>query len=68
MIPALADRENVHVLRTLDDALRLEQALAPAAHIAIVGAGLIGQEVASSAVARGVEATLIDAAPTRSTR
>ena len=29
MIPALADRENVHVLRTLDDALRLEQALAP---------------------------------------
>jgi 3-phenylpropionate/trans-cinnamate dioxygenase ferredoxin reductase subunit len=63
MIPALADRENVHVLRTLDDALRLESALATSGHIAIVGGGLIGQEVASSAVARGVQATLIDAVP-----
>ena len=61
MIPALAGRENVHVLRTLDDALRLQNALATSEHIAIVGAGLIGQEVASSAVARGVKATLIDA-------
>jgi 3-phenylpropionate/trans-cinnamate dioxygenase ferredoxin reductase component len=63
MIPALAGRENVHVLRTLDDALRLEVALAGSEHIAIVGGGLIGQEVASSAVARGVKATLIDAVP-----
>ncbi len=63
MIPALGGRENVHVLRTLDDALRLETALAGSGHIAIVGGGLIGQEVASSAVARGVKATLIDAVP-----
>ncbi len=63
MIPALAGRENVHVLRTLDDALRLEQALTASEHIAIVGGGLIGQEVASSAVARGLKATLIDAVP-----
>jgi 3-phenylpropionate/trans-cinnamate dioxygenase ferredoxin reductase subunit len=61
MIPALEDRDNVHVLRTLDDALRLHDALAASEHIAIVGGGLIGQEVASSAVARGVRATLIDA-------
>jgi 3-phenylpropionate/trans-cinnamate dioxygenase ferredoxin reductase subunit len=61
MIPALKDRENVHVLRTLDDGLRLHDALAAGEHIAIVGGGLIGQEVASSAVARGVKATLIDA-------
>ncbi len=63
MIPALANREDVHVLRTLDDALRLHDALAASEHIAIVGAGLIGQEVASSAVARGVKATVIDAVP-----
>ena len=54
-------RDNVHVLRTLDDALASTQALATAGHIAIVGAGLIGQEVASAAVARGIKATLIDA-------
>ncbi len=37
--------------------------MAGAGHIAIVGAGLIGQEVASAARARGIAATLIDAAP-----
>jgi len=50
-------------LRTLDDAIRLDAALVHAERIAIVGAGLIGQEVASSAAARGIHATLIDAAP-----
>ena len=55
--------EHAHTLRTLDDALRLDAALATASHVAIVGAGLIGQEVASAARARGIAATLIDAAP-----
>jgi NADPH-dependent 2,4-dienoyl-CoA reductase/sulfur reductase-like enzyme len=55
--------EHALTLRTLDDALRLDEALARAARIAIVGAGLIGQEVASAARSRGVAATLIDAAP-----
>jgi NADPH-dependent 2,4-dienoyl-CoA reductase/sulfur reductase-like enzyme len=54
--------EHAHTLRTLDDALRLDEALARARHVAIVGAGLIGQEVASAARARNIEATLIDAA------
>jgi len=62
-LPGLAGRPNVHVLRTIDDSLRLDAALATADHIAIVGAGLIGQEVASSAAARGIKATLIDAVP-----
>jgi 3-phenylpropionate/trans-cinnamate dioxygenase ferredoxin reductase subunit len=59
-LPGLA---HAHTLRTLDDALRLDEALATASHVAIVGAGLIGQEVASAARARGIAATLIDAAP-----
>ena len=68
-LPALAGRANVHVLRTLDDALRLDAALAASEHIAIVGAGLIGQEVASSAVARGVQRHADRRRrPTRSTR
>jgi NADPH-dependent 2,4-dienoyl-CoA reductase/sulfur reductase-like enzyme len=58
-LPGLA---HAHTLRTLDDAIRLDEALAAARHIAIVGAGLIGQEVASAARARGIAATLIDAA------
>jgi NADPH-dependent 2,4-dienoyl-CoA reductase/sulfur reductase-like enzyme len=62
-LPGLAGRANVHTLRTLDDALRLDEALATTQRLAIVGAGLIGQEVASAARARGVDATLIDAAP-----
>jgi NADPH-dependent 2,4-dienoyl-CoA reductase/sulfur reductase-like enzyme len=63
-LPGLAGRPNVHVLRTLDDSIRLDAALTTANRIAIVGAGLIGQEVASAAVARCIEATLIDAVPT----
>jgi NADPH-dependent 2,4-dienoyl-CoA reductase/sulfur reductase-like enzyme len=61
-IPALDGRANVQVLRTLDDALALRAALRPGARLAIVGAGLIGQEVAAAARAAGAEATLIDAA------
>ena len=49
-------------LRTLDDALRLDEAMDHARSIAIVGAGLIGQEVASAARARNLRTTLIDAA------
>ena len=54
--------EHAHTLRTLDDAIRLDGAMRRAQSIAIVGAGLIGQEVASAARARNLEATLIDAA------
>ena len=61
-IPALDGRAQRQVLRTLDDALALRDALRPGARLAIVGAGLIGQEVASAARASGAEVTLIDAA------
>jgi NADPH-dependent 2,4-dienoyl-CoA reductase/sulfur reductase-like enzyme len=50
-------------LRTLDDARRLRDRLTPRARIAVIGAGLIGQEIASAAVAAQAHATLIDAAP-----
>src|SRR3954468_19975664 len=62
MIPALESRANVQVLRTLGDALALRGALRPGVWLAVVGAGLIGQEVAAAARAAGAEGTLIDAA------
>lgn len=49
-----------HVLRTLDDALGLRAALHPGVRLAIVGAGLIGCEVAASARALDVTVHLLD--------
>lgn len=48
------------VLRTLDDALALRAALEAGGPLAIVGAGLVGCEVAASARAMGVEVALVD--------
>jgi 3-phenylpropionate/trans-cinnamate dioxygenase ferredoxin reductase subunit len=52
--------EAVLTLRTRADADALRAALAPGARVAVVGAGLIGSEVASAAVVLGADATLID--------
>lgn len=50
----------VHVLRTITDAVRLRATLAPGVRVLVVGAGLIGAEVASSAVDLGCEVVLVD--------
>ena len=60
-LPMLAGRPNVHVLRTLADAVGLRAALAPGVRLAIVGAGFIGQEVAATARGLGAEVTMIEA-------
>ena len=63
-LAALAPGGAVLELRTLDDAVALRQALAGGVErLAIVGAGLIGMEVASSASSLGLAVTLIEAAP-----
>jgi len=62
-LPALAGFANVQALRTFDDAQRLRAALSPGARLSVVGGGLIGLEVASSARRMGVEVTVIEAAP-----
>jgi 3-phenylpropionate/trans-cinnamate dioxygenase ferredoxin reductase subunit len=63
-IPALnPSRPGVHELRTLDDALALRQALAGARKLAIVGAGFIGVEVASTARSLGLEVDLVSLDP-----
>ncbi|MCK8616293.1 NAD(P)/FAD-dependent oxidoreductase [Gordonia sp. C13] len=55
-----ADGPRVHVLRTSEDADRIGAALVPEARILVVGAGLIGAEVASTAVDLGCDVTLVD--------
>jgi 3-phenylpropionate/trans-cinnamate dioxygenase ferredoxin reductase subunit len=47
-------------LRTLDDARRLRSALRPGARLAVIGAGLVGCEVAASARAMDIEVSLVD--------
>jgi NADPH-dependent 2,4-dienoyl-CoA reductase/sulfur reductase-like enzyme len=51
------------VLRTLDDALALRSVLREGTHLAVVGAGWIGAELATSARARGCRVTVVEAAP-----
>jgi NADPH-dependent 2,4-dienoyl-CoA reductase/sulfur reductase-like enzyme len=49
----------VHVLRSFDDAFDLRASMAPGRHIAVIGAGLIGCEIASTARDCGLEVTVI---------
>ncbi len=53
----------VHLLRTLDDSLRLRSALAEAHAVVVVGAGFIGCEVAATARRLGLDVTMVDIAP-----
>lgn len=55
----------VHELRTRPDAFALREALAARrGPLAVVGAGLVGMEIASSARALGLDVVLIEATPT----
>jgi 3-phenylpropionate/trans-cinnamate dioxygenase ferredoxin reductase subunit len=53
-----------HVLRTLDDALDIRSRLRKGTRLAIVGAGWIGAELATAAVAYGCDVTVLEAAAT----
>ncbi|MHA4854340.1 NAD(P)/FAD-dependent oxidoreductase [Rhodococcus sp. MSC1_016] len=54
------DSDRVHVLRTSDDADRLRDALNRGARVLVVGGGLIGAEVASTAVDLSCDVVLVD--------
>jgi NADPH-dependent 2,4-dienoyl-CoA reductase/sulfur reductase-like enzyme len=53
----------VHYLRTDTDARALRSALSGCKHLVVIGAGLIGLEVAASAAELGIEVTVIEFAP-----
>ncbi|SIQ72435.1 NAD(P)/FAD-dependent oxidoreductase [Aquipseudomonas alcaligenes] len=61
---AVAERcTNFHYLRTLDDVERIRAQLVPGKRLAIVGGGYIGLEAAASAVAQGLQVTVLEALP-----
>ena len=49
-------------LRTFDDAGAIRDALRPGTRLAVVGAGWIGAELATTAAARGAQVTVVEAA------
>ncbi|WP_405093184.1 FAD-dependent oxidoreductase [Micromonospora sp. NBC_01392] len=58
-IPGI-DAVQVHTVRTVDDADRLRAVLVSGARVLVVGAGLIGAEVASTAAGLGCEVVVVD--------
>lgn len=59
--PVEDDARVIH-LRGLDDALRLRALLRPGGRLVVVGAGFVGSEVASTALAQGVTPVVIEQA------
>lgn len=62
-LPGTDGLAGIHVLRTIDDSLSLRADLSSARRVAVVGAGFIGCEVASSCRSLGLDVALIDALP-----
>ncbi|VEF49549.1 assimilatory nitrite reductase subunit [Bacillus freudenreichii] len=54
--------ENIFYLKTLNDAKKIKQSLSGISKIAIVGAGFIGAELASSCRKLGIDVTIIERA------
>lgn len=54
--------ERVHTLRSAADVPRLREALQAAGRLVVVGAGLVGSEIAASARAMGCDVTLLETA------
>ncbi|MGH9088555.1 MAG: NAD(P)/FAD-dependent oxidoreductase [Acidimicrobiales bacterium] len=66
-LPGTEDHDGVHVLRTLDDSVRLRQQVldaGPGCRVVVVGAGFIGAEVAATCVDLGCRVTVVEALPT----
>jgi len=63
VLDVLTPSVGVQLLRTVDDAFLLRNRLARSTGLVVVGAGLIGCEVAAAANARGLPVTLVDPAP-----
>ncbi|MBH1938096.1 FAD-dependent oxidoreductase [Streptomyces sp. AV19] len=61
-VPLLGTDEDVHTLRTLDDARRLRPVLDERRDVVVVGAGWIGAEFATAACAAGCAVTVVEAA------
>ncbi len=63
ILPDAPPGPGVHYLRTLDDAVALRADLLRSQAVAVIGAGFIGLEVASSAAHLGVPVVVLEALP-----
>ena len=62
-LPALADQEGIHHLRSIADSVALRADVIRTGRLLILGAGFIGLEVACSAKAIGVDVVVVDPDP-----
>jgi 3-phenylpropionate/trans-cinnamate dioxygenase ferredoxin reductase subunit len=60
---APGDSKQVLTLRTFEDALEIRRSLGAGRHIAIIGGGFIGLELAASARKAGTQVTLVEGLP-----
>jgi 3-phenylpropionate/trans-cinnamate dioxygenase ferredoxin reductase component len=60
IISGTEELDNVHYLRTIDDALSLRRSLERGGPLVIIGGGFLGTEVAAVACTAGVEVIVID--------
>ncbi|WP_107660512.1 NAD(P)/FAD-dependent oxidoreductase [Nocardia suismassiliense] len=61
-LPSAPALTGIHTLRTVDDARAIRASLHTARTAVIVGAGLIGSEIASTAATLGVQVTIVELA------
>jgi 3-phenylpropionate/trans-cinnamate dioxygenase ferredoxin reductase component len=64
MLPMFpAGQKGIHYLRTLTEALALKAELQPGKSLLVIGGGVVGLEIASSAAELGVKTTVMEIAP-----
>jgi NADPH-dependent 2,4-dienoyl-CoA reductase/sulfur reductase-like enzyme len=63
-IPSFPDLPGIHVLRSVDESMKLRAEAGSARNAVVVGAGFIGCEVAASLRGMGVEVVLVEPQPT----
>ncbi|QHC61064.1 FAD-dependent oxidoreductase [Rathayibacter sp. VKM Ac-2760] len=62
-LPGQDQLTGTHVLRSLDDALRLKDSLDPGRRLVVIGNGVLGSEIAATAGRLGVTVTLVGTDP-----
>jgi 3-phenylpropionate/trans-cinnamate dioxygenase ferredoxin reductase subunit len=58
-LPGQDSMAGTHVLRSLDDALRLQESLHAGRRLVVVGNGVLGSEISATAAAMGVQVTMV---------
>ncbi|WP_280269523.1 NAD(P)/FAD-dependent oxidoreductase [Nocardia wallacei] len=61
-LPGSGNLHGVHTLRTVDDARAIRETLRTISTLVVVGAGLIGAEIAATAASFGIDVTIVEIA------